>query len=84
MPFGRSHIASATIVVNGRIVTLGGETTFQNAVNNVTAYDPGTNTWTDLTGLPASRASGVAGYINGNFYYTTGDVTTTTYKGVPA
>ncbi len=84
MPFGRSHIASATIVVNNRIVTLGGETTFQNAVNNVSAYDPTTNTWTELTALPVSRASGVAGFINGNYYYSTGDVTTTTYKGVPS
>jgi N-acetylneuraminic acid mutarotase len=83
LPLGRSHIASATIVVNNRIVTLGGETTFQNAINNVTSYDPATNTWTELTPIPANRASGVAAFINGNYYYTTGDVTSVTYKGMP-
>jgi N-acetylneuraminic acid mutarotase len=84
LPFGRSHINSATIVVSGRIFTLGGETTYQNAINNVTAYDPDNNTWTNVTPLPVSHASGVASFINNKFYYTTGDVTTGTYEGAPS
>ena len=81
LPFGRSHIASSTIVVQGRIVTLGGETTYQNAVNNVSAYNPATNTWQELTPLPTARASGVAGFLNGAYYFSTGGVTSNTYKG---
>jgi N-acetylneuraminic acid mutarotase len=81
MPFGRSHIASSTIVVNNHIVTLGGETTYQNSVNNVSAYDPSTNSWQALTALPQNRASGVGAFINNAYYYTTGGVTSNTYKG---
>ena len=53
------------------------------AIAAVTAYDPALNAWTALTSLPAARASGVAGVIAGEFYYTTGSGTATTYKGVP-
>src|SRR5207249_3433411 len=63
LPFGRSHIASATVVVNNHIVTLGGETTYQSSITNVTAYDPVTNTWQELTPLPVAKASGVAAFI---------------------
>jgi N-acetylneuraminic acid mutarotase len=83
MPFGRSHIASATVVVNNHIVTLGGETTYQSSINNVTAYDPVSNSWQELTPLPSPKASGVGAFIAGNYYYTTGGVSASTYKGTP-
>jgi N-acetylneuraminic acid mutarotase len=81
LPFGRSHIAAATLVVNGRIVTLGGEKTFNSVVANVSAYDPATDQWTEMTALPATRNSGVAAFINGELIYSTGRFATTTYRG---
>jgi N-acetylneuraminic acid mutarotase len=84
LPFGRSHIAAATVVWNGHIVTFGGETQYLESINNVSAYDPATNTWSELTTLPGSRSSGAAAVIDGVVYYTGGLLTTTTWKGTLA
>ena len=51
--------------------------------NIVSAYTPTTNTWQNLTPLPADRHSGVAGVLLGNIYYSGGSRTNTTYKGIP-
>jgi N-acetylneuraminic acid mutarotase len=82
MPFGRSHINAAIEVIGGRIVTFGGETTFNNAVANVTAYDPVTNSWTEMSPLPTKRSSGVAAFLNGEVYYSGGLLTRNLWKGV--
>lgn len=84
LPFGRSHIAGATVTANGRIVTLGGETTYQTSIDNVTAYDQRTDTWQELSPLPAKRASGVAAFIDGVFYYSGGGVTSKNWRGAGA
>ena len=81
LPLGRSHIAAATVVWNGRIVTFGGETQYLESINTVSSYDPSTNQWSELTALPGSRSSGAAAVINGAVYYTGGLLTTTTWKG---
>lgn len=83
LPRGRSHIGSATFVVNGEIVLVGGEISHNQAVRSVIAYNPTTNTWRSLTSLPANRHSGVGGYINGHIYYASGAPTfnTTVYRG---
>jgi N-acetylneuraminic acid mutarotase len=81
LPFGRSHIAGATVLVNGRIVVLGGETTFNSTVKSVSAYDPGVNDWLPMTDLPVSINSGVAAFINGELIYSTGRFATATYRG---
>ncbi len=81
LPRGRGHISGATFVHDNRIFVLGGEIMHGTSVRDVTAYDPATNTWTAYTPLPASRASGVAGAINGTLYYTTGSSSRITYKG---
>ena len=81
MPFGRSHIAAATTVWRGRIVTFGGETTYQTSVKNVSAYNPVTDTWSELSPLPGNRSSGVAAIVNDTVYYTGGLLATTTWKG---
>ena len=83
LPSARGHIASATVLLGGRIVVAGGETSHGAGIAAVTAYDPALNAWTALTALPAARVSGVAGVIAGELYYTTGSGTATTYKGVP-
>jgi N-acetylneuraminic acid mutarotase len=82
LPFGRSHIAGATVVMNGRIVVLGGETNYNVVVGDVVAYDPAANKWSAMTNLPATRNSGVAAFIGGELIYSTGRFTTTTYRGV--
>ena len=52
-----------------------------STVNNVSAYDPVTNQWEEMSPLPASRNSGVAAFIDGLLIYSTGRLTTTTYRG---
>lgn len=81
---GRSHISSAAMVVDNRIFVLAGETVHNSGRTNlVSAYDPATNTWQNLTSMPQSRYSGVAAYLNGNLYYTGGSTSSITYKGAP-
>lgn len=80
---GRGHISSAGVVMGNRILIFGGEIVHQTSVNLVSAYTPATNTWANLTPLPQSRFSGVAGIMNGTIYYTGGSKTNTTFKGVP-
>jgi N-acetylneuraminic acid mutarotase len=84
LPFGRSHIAAATLVWNGKIITFGGETQYLESIDNVSAYNPQTNTWSDLAPLPATRSSGTAAVINGAVYYSGGLLSNTTWKGVLA
>jgi N-acetylneuraminic acid mutarotase len=76
-----SHHNASTIVRNGRILVLGGETAPNQSTSKVSSYDPSANKWTDLTSLPSARTSGVSGVINGVVYYATGSVQTTTWKG---
>jgi N-acetylneuraminic acid mutarotase len=82
MPVAISHIASATIVLNGRIVVAGGETSHEHPTNRVTAYDPATNTWTSMSNLPSARFSGVAAAIGDEIYFSGGSSLTTTWRGV--
>ncbi len=79
---GRGHISSAAIVYEDRIIVLGGETSNGTSTNMVSAYSPATNTWENLTPLPAARRSGTAGLLGLNLFYSGGG-TSTTYKGIP-
>ncbi|WP_230679912.1 kelch repeat-containing protein [Pontibacter rufus] len=79
---GRGHISSSVVVADNRLLVLGGETSHGHTTSMVSAYTPATNTWENLTPLPAARFSGVAGFLAGNIYYT-GGASATTYKGVP-
>jgi N-acetylneuraminic acid mutarotase len=90
LPSARSHISASTFVMNNRIVVAGGELDHSKAMRDVTAYDPMTNSWTELTPLPAPRLSGVARNIGNRIYFTTGgggtpstNFTSTTFKGTP-
>jgi len=78
----RNHITSSTVVLAGRIIVLGGQVNHNAPVNNVNAYNPVTNTWTSLTPLPAARHSAVAGVLNNQLFFSTGN-TAVTYKGIP-
>ncbi|WP_339376892.1 Kelch repeat-containing protein [Chroococcidiopsis sp. TS-821] len=83
LPQPRSHIGSATFVINGEIYLVGGELKHNQAVNNVTVYNPKTNSWREITPLPTKRHSGVGGFINGSIYYSSGAPTfnRTVYRG---
>jgi N-acetylneuraminic acid mutarotase len=83
LPTPRSHIAAATFVLDGRIIVIGGETSYGVSTAQVVAYSPSSNTWVQLTPVPEARHSGVGGTLGGAIYYNGGALSTTTYKGVP-
>ena len=60
LPVPRSHITNATMVRDGKILVLGGQTNGQDKLNHVTEYDPAADRWSSLTPLPGNRLSGVA------------------------
>lgn len=69
--------------MNDQIVVAGGLNDQGKHMSNVTAYDPLSNSWPELTPLPTPRSSGVAGSIGNQIFYTTGAPNfTTTYKSV--
>jgi N-acetylneuraminic acid mutarotase len=72
IPKPRGHISNSTFVLDGRIVVAGGETSSGVRIADVNAYDPGCNCWASLTPLPSTKASGVAGPLNGGFLYSGG------------
>jgi N-acetylneuraminic acid mutarotase len=82
LPRAVGHIASATFVMDGRILVLGGEIAHNSVIADVNAYNPDTDTWTALTKLPSPRRSGVADSIGGVVYYSAGQGSTT-FAGVP-
>ena len=84
IPKAVSHISSATFVMGDRIIVMGGESAHTVQAREVFAYTPATDTWQQLTSLPAARFSGVANAINGRIYFTGGGSQTTTWEGTPA
>lgn len=79
---GRGHITSSVVVVNNRIIVLGGETVHNTSTTSmVSMYDPATNTWSNLNPLPSARFSGVAGFIGRSIYYSGGSRSAITYQG---
>lgn len=67
LPINRSHFEPSAIVHNGRIIIVGGRsnssTPPRGAVNNITEYDPKTDTWRELGALPQKLAAPVATMI---------------------
>jgi hypothetical protein len=81
---GKSHITEGTLVYDGRIIVVGGETGYNDPQRSIVDYDPATNTWNQLALLPAARSTVVAGIVDGKLVVTTGnspDPTTTTWIG---
>lgn len=72
LPFASSHAEASTIVVNNKIVVLGGQIDGIQTTAGVRSYDPQTNRWSTLTRLPDERKGTVAGYYNGKIYVTGG------------
>jgi N-acetylneuraminic acid mutarotase len=63
LPVPWSHHTSSTVVVNGRILVIAGETNGRIHLSRVMQYDPKTDKWTDLNSVPATRKSPIAGVI---------------------
>jgi N-acetylneuraminic acid mutarotase len=93
-PLPRPRSAGAFTVLNGLIIYAGGECkpggeiATRNAFEDVSAYDPKTDTWTTLTPLPQGRhafgaatAAGVA-YFAGGALVCGGGVSTTELLGL--
>jgi len=85
LPGPRSHVASSTFVMDGRIYVVGGETGYDRPTRTVFAYDPLLDQWTSLTELPAARSTSVTGALGGGrFIAATGNSpmpTTSTWIG---
>lgn len=57
----RSHITSATFVLDGRIIVAGGQRQDYSPTAEVSAFNPVTGAWSTVTPLPAARTGGVGG-----------------------
>lgn len=80
LPSRRSHNEASTFVHNGRIYVLGGKNYSdhpffrERGLPYMNAYDPGTDTWSDLPGLPRGLLGPVAAVIDDYLYLTTGSL----------
>jgi N-acetylneuraminic acid mutarotase len=78
LPGPRSHFEASTFVHRGRIIIVGGRDNTRLAglkrrgLANVTAYDPATDTWTELPALPIGLQTTCAQVIAGRLIVTTG------------
>jgi N-acetylneuraminic acid mutarotase len=64
LPIPWSHHTSSTVVVNGKIIVIAGETNGRVHLRRVMQYDPASDKWTELNGVPSTRKSPVAGVID--------------------
>ena len=77
-PFPISHTHTSTVVLDGRIVSVGGKTNdpmFPKTVGDVLSYDPASNRWIALPALPDVRQAAVAQLVGDRLYVTTGTPT---------
>jgi N-acetylneuraminic acid mutarotase len=72
LPEKKSHFEGGTLVVNGRIVIIGGRLDNDRISNHVDVYNPATNRWTTISTLPEARRGGAAAFYNGKLYYFSG------------
>jgi hypothetical protein len=79
LPFPRSHFEPGTFVWNGQIVIAGGRanTTGREAVADMTAYDPASDTWWTLPPLPGNLLAPTAALLEDRFFVTGGGATST-------
>ncbi len=80
LPSRRSHNEASTFADNGRIYVLGGKNYSdhpffrERGLPFMSAYDPVTDTWSDLPGLPRGLLGPVAAVIGDYLYLTTGSL----------
>ncbi|OKH25454.1 Kelch repeat-containing protein [Chroogloeocystis siderophila] len=85
LPKARSHISSSTFVMDGKIIVAGGEFAHEKFSADVTAYDPLSNTWQELTPLPQARLAGIAASFGNKILFTGGHpaFSATSFQGSP-
>jgi N-acetylneuraminic acid mutarotase len=79
LPLPISHTHASTVVMNGKIVSLGGEYEHNQIASEVLVYDPTVDMWSLLGYLPAPRRAMVAGAA-GNQLIATGGFNGTTQQ----
>lgn len=74
LPFGRSHFEPGTFVWNEQIVIAGGRAngSGHQALADVTAYDPASDTWRALPALPGNLLAPAAVLLEDRFFVTGG------------
>jgi N-acetylneuraminic acid mutarotase len=68
LPGARSHTVSATLLYQGKIIMVGGESAHDVPQKNVWAIDPSTLVTTALNNFPTERFSAAMGIVNGKLY----------------
>jgi hypothetical protein len=86
VPLARSEIAAATFATASRLVVVGGSIAGVQPTDDVSIYDPATDTWTTLPALPSKVKGAVADVIGRSIVVSTGsptniDPSATTYIG---
>jgi N-acetylneuraminic acid mutarotase len=77
LPFAWGGIHDTTLVVNNKIVILGGQTNggYDGVyLNNIEEYDPTANSWAAVGTLPEANQGESVGYINGTLIVADGTV----------
>ena len=73
LPVPTSHAEGGTVVINNKIVVMGGIVVGSTVHNHIQVYDPATGKWTLLQStLPFSGDGLVSGYYNGKIFLTDG------------
>jgi N-acetylneuraminic acid mutarotase len=79
MPTARQHLSSA--VVNGKLYAIGGRIAGKSSnLANTEAYDPKSNSWTELAPMPTKRGGIAAAVVNGDIYVFGGEAPTQTFN----
>lgn len=72
-PLPTERAGTASAVIDGKLVVMGGESTKQEqAHNEVEAWDPGAARWQSLPGLPVGRHGTQAATLDGKVYVAAG------------
>jgi N-acetylneuraminic acid mutarotase/fibronectin type 3 domain-containing protein len=82
LPMPVSSIGVSTIVVNGKILVVGGQTNGgynHTYLNTILSYDPTANGWTQVGTMPEPNQSLAVGYVNGQLIVATGSVDSNGY-----
>ncbi len=74
MPFGSSHMECQIVVIDGRILVLGGCGDRDQLLDRVQEYDPAHNRWRQLKLLPVARKGGIAWQDDGVLYLNGGQM----------
>ena len=76
LPVPLAHITASVFAYDGRIVVIGGESTYGAFQSTVYDYDPAANRWSVLGHLPMPRGAIVSGIVDGQIVVTTGNAPT--------